>query len=149
MIALRRGREGSRTVGFGGHLDTVFPEGTDVTVRQRGDTLFAPGIGDDTRGLIVVLTVLRALEDNGLLFAVRSASLDFLRPARFNDRLAVSVRLAQRRRASLVLDQAVSRIDDRQGPLCTGQVKIACLDAGSFNPQPIPEFIYKELPDVG
>jgi acetylornithine deacetylase/succinyl-diaminopimelate desuccinylase-like protein len=56
------GAGGRRTVVLGGHLDTVFPEGTDVTVQQRGDTLFAPGIGDDTRGLILVLTVLRAME---------------------------------------------------------------------------------------
>ncbi len=62
VIGLRKGRVGERTIAFGGHLDTVFPEGTDVTVQQRGDTLFAPGIGDDTRGLIVVLTVLRAME---------------------------------------------------------------------------------------
>ena len=65
-IGLRRGRTGARTVALGGHLDTVFPEGTDVTVRQLGDTLFAPGIGDDTRGLMVVLTVLRAMEATGI-----------------------------------------------------------------------------------
>lgn len=66
-VAIRRGTGGGqRTIGFGGHLDTVFPEGTDVTVQQRGDTLFAPGIGDDTRGLIVVLTVLRAMEAAGV-----------------------------------------------------------------------------------
>lgn len=63
VLALRRGRGGDRTVAIGGHLDTVFPEGTDVTVQQRGDTLFAPGVGDDTRGLMVVLTVLRAMEE--------------------------------------------------------------------------------------
>jgi acetylornithine deacetylase/succinyl-diaminopimelate desuccinylase-like protein len=62
VLALRRGRSGTRTVAVAGHLDTVFPEGTDVTVRQRGDTLFAPGIADDTRGLVVVLAMLRALE---------------------------------------------------------------------------------------
>ena len=66
VIGLRRGRGGERTIGFGGHLDTVFPEGTEVTVRQVGDTLFAPGIGDDTRGLVVVLTALRAMEDAGV-----------------------------------------------------------------------------------
>ena len=66
VLGLRRGRSGGRTVALGGHLDTVFPEGTDVTVRQRGDTLFAPGIGDDTRGLVVVLAVLRALEEAGI-----------------------------------------------------------------------------------
>jgi acetylornithine deacetylase/succinyl-diaminopimelate desuccinylase-like protein len=66
VLALRRGRQGDRTVALGGHLDTVFPEGTDVSVRMRGDTLYAPGVGDDTRGLVVVLTVLRALEDAGV-----------------------------------------------------------------------------------
>ena len=66
VIGLRRGRTGEATIGFGGHLDTVFPEGTDVSVRQVGDTLFAPGVGDDTRGLVVVLSVLRALEEAGV-----------------------------------------------------------------------------------
>ncbi len=66
VIGLRRGRTGARTIGFGGHLDTVFPEGTDVSVRVVGDTLFAPGVGDDTRGLVVVLSVLRALEEASL-----------------------------------------------------------------------------------
>src|SRR5690606_15348582 len=63
VIALRRGTARERTVALSGHLDTVFPEGTDVTVRMRGDTLFAPGIGDDTRGLILVLHVLRAMSN--------------------------------------------------------------------------------------
>ena len=62
-LGLRRGRGGGGTVAFGAHLDTVFPEGTDVSVRMRGDTLYAPGVGDDTRGLVVVLTVLRAMEE--------------------------------------------------------------------------------------
>ena len=66
VIGLRRGRTGARTIGFGGHLDTVFPEGTDVSVRVVGDTLFAPGVGDDTRGLVVVLSVLRAMEEASL-----------------------------------------------------------------------------------
>ncbi|WP_419949828.1 M20/M25/M40 family metallo-hydrolase [Candidatus Palauibacter sp.] len=74
-VAIRYGRGGARgqtpdggrrTVGFSGHLDTVFPPDVDVTVTQRGDTLFAPGIGDDTRGLMAVLTVLRALEASGI-----------------------------------------------------------------------------------
>ncbi|HET7276053.1 MAG TPA: M20/M25/M40 family metallo-hydrolase, partial [Longimicrobiaceae bacterium] len=62
VIALREGTTGGSTVVFEGHLDTVFPEGTDVTVEMRGDTLYAPGVGDDTRGLVVVLQALRALE---------------------------------------------------------------------------------------
>lgn len=62
VLALRKGTVGERTVALDAHLDTVFPEGTDVKVKTKGDTLFAPGIGDNTRGLVVILTVLRALE---------------------------------------------------------------------------------------
>ncbi len=61
VIARRRGTKGERVVALAAHIDTVFPEGTDVTVRVEGNKFTAPGIGDDTRGLIVVLTALRAM----------------------------------------------------------------------------------------
>ena len=66
VIALRRGKSAKKTVVIEGHLDTVFPEGTDVTVKKRGDTLFAPGINDDTRGLTVVLALLQAMNKSGV-----------------------------------------------------------------------------------
>ncbi len=47
---------------FAAHLDTVFPEGTSVKVVRDGTVLKAPGIGDDCRGLAVVLAVIRALD---------------------------------------------------------------------------------------
>ncbi|MRS64241.1 M20/M25/M40 family metallo-hydrolase [Larkinella terrae] len=62
VIAKRKGRSGKKTVVVEAHLDTVFPEGTDVKVKQKGDTLYAPGVGDDTRGLVAILTVLKGLE---------------------------------------------------------------------------------------
>jgi tripeptide aminopeptidase len=43
------------------HLDTVFPEGTDVKVRREGNVLRGPGIGDDCRGLAVLVSVARSL----------------------------------------------------------------------------------------
>jgi tripeptide aminopeptidase len=46
---------------FAAHLDTVFPEGTNVQVKREGSILRAPGIGDDCRGLAVVLAVARAI----------------------------------------------------------------------------------------
>jgi len=66
VIGKRKGRSGKRTVVLEGHLDTVFPEGTNVKVKQVGDTLKAPGIGDDTRALAMVLTVLKTMEKNNL-----------------------------------------------------------------------------------
>lgn len=64
VIALRKGKSRKKNVVIDAHLDTVFPEGTDVKVKFAGDTLKAPGIGDDTRGLALVLTVLKALNAN-------------------------------------------------------------------------------------
>jgi tripeptide aminopeptidase len=61
VVAIRRGIRRTRTVAIAGHMDTVFPEGTDVHVRQRGDTLFAPGVGDNSRGLMVLLQILRSM----------------------------------------------------------------------------------------
>jgi tripeptide aminopeptidase len=44
------------------HLDTVFPEGTNVKTTQEGTVIRGPGIGDDCRGLAVVLAVVRAMK---------------------------------------------------------------------------------------
>lgn len=66
VIGLRKGTVRDSVLALAAHLDTVFPEGTDVTVTTRGDTLYAPGIGDDTRGLTAVLTVLRAFDANNI-----------------------------------------------------------------------------------
>lgn len=65
-------RPGAKTGGKGpyvviaAHLDTVFPEGTDVKVRREGTKLMAPGIGDDTRSLAVLLAYLRAMDAAGI-----------------------------------------------------------------------------------
>ncbi len=61
VVTRFRGTSGAETVAMVAHLDTVFPEGTDVTVRREGNRLLAPGIGDDTRGLALMLTVVRAM----------------------------------------------------------------------------------------
>lgn len=57
VIGLLEGSIGNKNIAINAHLDTVFPEGTDVQVRVKNDTLFAPGIGDDTRGLAMILTI--------------------------------------------------------------------------------------------
>jgi hypothetical protein len=62
VIAERRGTGGGKTVLIEGHLDTVFPEGTNVKVKREGTKMTAPGIGDDCRGLAVVLSVARAFQ---------------------------------------------------------------------------------------
>lgn len=60
------GAAGARTVALVAHLDTVFPPGTDVKVRREGDKLFAPGVGDNSRGLVVMLALIKALQASGI-----------------------------------------------------------------------------------
>jgi acetylornithine deacetylase/succinyl-diaminopimelate desuccinylase-like protein len=45
------------------HLDTVFPEGTNVKVRREGAVLHGPGIGDDCRGLAVLVSIVRSMKE--------------------------------------------------------------------------------------
>lgn len=61
VTALRRG-QGQGLLCVAAHLDTVFPSGTDVRVRREGSKLYAPGIGDDTRSLAVLLAWVRAMD---------------------------------------------------------------------------------------
>ncbi|HEY8571889.1 M20/M25/M40 family metallo-hydrolase [Phenylobacterium sp.] len=64
VMGIRRGTgpAGGKLVVIAAHLDTVFPEGTNVKVRREGTKLHAPGIGDDTYSLAVLLGYLRALD---------------------------------------------------------------------------------------
>ena len=66
VIGRRPGKSGDRVIAYSAHLDTVFPLETDVTVRFDDEKMYAPGIGDNTRGLVTVLGVLRALQKTGI-----------------------------------------------------------------------------------
>ena len=65
VIALRKGTGGGRPkLVVSAHLDTVFPEGTDVTVKEKDGAILAPGIGDDSRGLAALLSLIKAMNAN-------------------------------------------------------------------------------------
>ena len=66
-VALRRGREESPTLVLSAHLDTVFPAGTDCTVRRDASgRMRAPGVADDGCGLAALIALARALESCGI-----------------------------------------------------------------------------------
>jgi acyl-CoA thioester hydrolase len=92
--------------------------------RARSDWLRTEGHGQDG---------LRRTHD--LVFAVRAMTLDFLAPARLDDLLAVDVRVAEVRSASLVLAQRIRR---DAAVLFTAEVRLAALCASTFRPCPIP-----------
>lgn len=66
VLGVRAGTQrGGKAVVVSAHMDTVFPEGTDVKVRREGDRLYAPGVGDDSTGLATLLQTLRAMNAAG------------------------------------------------------------------------------------
>lgn len=66
VIGFLKGSIGNKNIAINAHIDTVFPEGTDVRVQERNDTLYAPGIGDDTRGLAMLLTIAETIKMNNI-----------------------------------------------------------------------------------
>ena len=82
----------------------------------------------------------------GVIFAVHSAKLDFLKPARFNDLLQATVQIRHRGAASLTFAQQVQRDNV---VLCDAEIKIACLDVATFLPRPFPEKIKIRLEAAG
>jgi acetylornithine deacetylase/succinyl-diaminopimelate desuccinylase-like protein len=63
VLGERPGRQARPHVVVAAHLDTVFPEGTDVTVKREGALLKGPGIGDNCRGLAALIAIVRALHE--------------------------------------------------------------------------------------
>ena len=98
--------------------------------RARSEWMRALGFGQE------------ALREANLCFVVRSMSIDFRQPARLDDGLSVSVRLAQCRGASLVIAQEVRRGEEL---LVGAEVRVAAVSADRFRPVPIPEAVLARL----
>lgn len=77
-----------------------------------------------------------------LVFAVRKMEIDFLRAARLDDELSVSVQLQKLGRASLNMEQRILRGAE---PIACAAVYAGCLDAAAFKPMRIPSFMLAEL----
>ena len=75
-------------------------------------------------------------EQYGVIFAVRSARIDYLKPARLSDILTINVNLIGLKRVSLEVSHDIRR--DNQ-PVCRGSMRLASLDTNTFEPKPIPE----------
>ena len=82
-------------------------------------------------------------EEQEVLFTVSRMHIDFLQPARFNDMLDVGLMLTRVGGASFLLEQTVSRAPREL--ICRAEVRIACVDASTLRPRPIPQAVCTEL----
>jgi acyl-CoA thioester hydrolase len=78
----------------------------------------------------------------GIIFVVRSLQIDYLHPALFNELLQVSSDIIETKKASFTFSQQISRGDK---VLCSGIVRIACLDANTLRPKAIPDYLLESL----
>jgi acyl-CoA thioester hydrolase len=77
-----------------------------------------------------------------LIFVVRQLTINYLKPALFDDLLQVTISLTQLGKVSLTITQKISR---QTVVLCTATSKIACVDALNLRPQPFPPNLLKEF----
>lgn len=100
--------------------------------RARTEWLRAMGFSQDNlRGRLDVV------------FTVANLSVDYLRPARLDDDLEVTVVVTAMRRASLNFQQSLSRKGDRDTPLARATVRVGAVDVNTFRPCALPdEFVH-------
>ena len=84
--------------------------------------------------------------DTGAMFVVADTAVRYLLPARLDDLLAVTVRVAHAGLAQMTIAQQAWRIGaQREELLADGTIRIGCVDAGTFKPQRIPIAIVESL----
>lgn len=100
--------------------------------RARTEMLSALGFEQDT------------LLKQGIGFVVRSAHFDWLKPARFNDRLEVLTRVKQQKRASIIFEQKIM-LSETETCLFKGEITVVCINLNKMKPVSIPSNIAGEL----
>ena len=102
---------------------------------ERARTEWLRDLGIEQDGLLA----------KGIVFVVGKMEITFIRPARFNDALLISAKVIREGRASLLFQQEIRKESEPETLLCTAQVKVASVDAESFRPIAIPDFIKAEI----
>jgi acyl-CoA thioester hydrolase len=82
---------------------------------------------------------------DGILFVVRSAEVEYLRPALFNDEVVVSVSLCEVKRASLKFKQEMRKMDKQGELLGTAHFRVASIAAATMRPAAIPDYLMERI----
>lgn len=99
--------------------------------RARTEMLRAKGFEQD-----------ELIKHKKVLFAVKTIKVDYVSPARFNEKIDVISEISILKKVSLVFEQTIKRSDTL---LCKATVTIACLDSDSMRPKAIPADLIAEF----
>lgn len=84
-------------------------------------------------------------ERDGIIFVVKSTTVDYHAPARLDDELNLTVVVESIGRASVRFVQEAWRISGVPQLIATGKIKVGCIDAQRFRPVPIPGHVLKQI----
>ena len=99
---------------------------------ERGRTEFLRSLGHSQQQLM----------QEGVAFAVRSVTAEYLKPARLDDLLSVETRIESLGRAQVVFSQRISRGED---VLLDAKIRVACIDPASGKPKAMPRSIHEQF----
>ena len=99
---------------------------------ERGRTELLRTLGHDQN----------ALMKEGIAFAVRSANVEFLKPARLDDLLTVETSIASLGRAQVTFAQRILRDNEL---LLDAKIRVACIDPARGRPIPMPRALHQQL----
>lgn len=88
------------------------------------------------------------VRDSGLCFTVVDLSIGYRRPAKLDDELTVTCEPQPEGRASLYFAQRILRGGPQGELLVQSKARVACLDAKTLRPRPLPDFVLKEIPGM-
>jgi acyl-CoA thioester hydrolase len=81
------------------------------------------------------------LEEHGIVFVVRHVTVDYLKPARFNDSLTVLTRVKRFSHARIRFAQSIQC----DCTLVSSEIEVVCVNAVTFKPVKIPDHILQLL----
>jgi acyl-CoA thioester hydrolase len=105
-----------------------------IKFMERARTEWLRALGFDQRAIA---------REHGIAFVVRSANVEFLRPARFNDQLFATCALQRLGWASVEFRQMV--IDEHGTLISTGDIRVGSVNFHRMQPQRMPEAIYQGI----
>ncbi len=85
------------------------------------------------------------MREKNLCFSLIDTNIRFLRPARFDDWLAVVTSVLSARGARIKFAQAIYRESDAGELLCSAECDAACLAADTFKPRRLPPGLLNNL----
>ncbi len=110
--------------------------------RARTEWLRAAGVGQQMLA-----------EQEGRIFVVKSTAIDYHAPAKLDDRLEITVEVSKLGRASVAFTQKAWCLSSKAGSetaprlLCSGGIRVGCVDAHSLRPAPLPAHVLQRLTD--